>query len=115
MPDNGHIVAAITCWGCALLFWLVALWAFLRKSPMHFWSGSKVEPHEIADIPAYNKANGVMWAVYGCTMLVSGIVSLFSTEAGVVLLVFICGPGIVVLIKTYRHIYNKYSSKQRTD
>ncbi|WP_270568012.1 hypothetical protein [Clostridium beijerinckii] len=84
--------------------------AFKRKDPMHFWSGSTVRPEEIADITSYNRANGLMWASYAFCMFMTGILSLFSTITGVILLIIICVPGIVVLAIAYNRIYNKYRS-----
>ncbi|MEM5768635.1 MAG: hypothetical protein AAGU32_10175 [Bacillota bacterium] len=105
-----NIIFAAICWLCSLIFGVIALWAFKRKDPMHFWSGSTVRPEEIADIPSYNRANGLMWAVYAACMVVTGILSLFSTIIGAVLLAILCVPGIVVLVVTYNRIYHKYRS-----
>jgi len=105
-----NIISAVACWLCALIFGLIALWAFKRKDPMHFWSGSTVRPEEISDIPAYNRANGLMWAIYTVCMVITGILSLFSIKIGVILLIILCVPGIIVLIIVYNRIYNKYKS-----
>ena len=104
----GSLLFAGICWFCALIFGVMALWAFKRRTPMHFWSGSTVHPDEITDIPAYNRANGMMWAVYAACMALAGIVALFSIAAGTVLLLTACLPGIVVLIIVYKRIYHKY-------
>jgi len=77
---------------------------------MHFWSGSTVKPEEITDIPAYNRANGLMWTIYAISMVVTGILSLFSIKTGAVLLVVISIPGTAVLIFAYYRIYKKYRS-----
>lgn len=106
----GNIIFATICWLCSLIFGVIALWAFKRKDPMHFWSGSTVKPEEIADIPSYNRANGLMWAIYTLCMVVTGILSLFNIITGAILLVVICVPGIVILIVVYNRIYNKYRS-----
>lgn len=109
-----NIIFAATCWLCSLISGVIALWAFKRKDPMHFWSGSTVRPEEISDIPSYNRANGLMWAIYTVCMAVAGILSLFSIKIGAILLVIICVPGIVVLIIVYNRIYNKYRSTSVT-
>lgn len=109
-----NIIFAVICWLCSFIFGVIALWAFKRKDPMHFWSGSTVRPEEISDIPSYNRANGLMWAIYTVCMVVTGILSLFSIITGVILLVIICVPGIVVLIFAYNRIYNKYRSTSVT-
>lgn len=109
-----NIIFAASCWLCSLIFGVIALWAFKRNYPMHFWSGSIVRPEEITDIPSYNRANGLMWAIYTACMVVTGILSLFSIKIGAILLAIICGPGIVVLIVAYNRIYNKYKSTSVT-
>jgi hypothetical protein len=105
-----NIMFAAICWLCSLIFGAIALWAFKRRDPMHFWSGSTVRPEEITDIPSYNRANGFMWGIYAAFMALPGILSLFSIAVGAVLLVIVCVPGMVVLIIAYNRIYNKYRS-----
>lgn len=111
MPYD-NIRFAVICWLCALVFGAIALYAYKRKDPMHFWAGTNVKPQDIADIPSYNRANGLMWAIYTACMVVTGILALFSITIGVVLLVIICVPGIVVLIVVYNRIYKKYRRQQ---
>ena len=57
MPTDNLTFAAIV-WGSSLIIGFISLWAFRRKTPMHFWAGATVKPEEINDIPAYNRANG---------------------------------------------------------
>ena len=45
----------------ALAFTILGVYAWRRKKPMWFWSGSEVKEREISDVKAYNKANGIMW------------------------------------------------------
>ena len=104
----GNIFFAGIIWFCALSFFAIALWAFKRKTPMHFWSGSTVQPEEIADIPAYNRANGIMWMAYGASMMLAGVVGLFNIGISAALVMIICLPGIGVLIFAYKRIYKKY-------
>jgi len=103
-----NILFAAICWFCALILGLIALWAFKRKTPMHFWSGSEVKPEEISNIPAYNKANGMMWLKYTAATVFSGAVSLWSVGIGAILLTVVCVPGIAFLVINYKRIYNKY-------
>jgi len=106
-----NIIFAAVCWLCSFVFGAVAIWAFKRKDPMHFWSGSTVRPEEISDIPAYNRANGFMWTVFTACFVVTGLVSLFSIRAGSILLVIFCVPGTGILIAVYNRIYSKYKNK----
>lgn len=108
------MMAFVVCSFCALIFGLIALWSFKRKDPMHFWSGTTVKPEEIADIPAYNRANGLMWALYALAVFLSGVLTLFTESAGAILMLIICFPGLGVLIFVYYRIYNKYKSSGRS-
>ena len=105
-------MAFVVCSFCSLVFGLIALWSFKRKDPMHFWSGITVKPEEIADIPAYNRANGMMWALYALAIFLSGVLTLFSESAGAILLMVILLPGLGVLIFVYYRIYNKYKTSK---
>ena len=106
----GNIFIAGACWFCAIIFGAMALWALKRSTPMHFWSGSKVHPDEITDIPAYNRENAMMWGAYAACMVAAGVASLFSSAVGIALLLIALLPGIIVLIFVYRRIYNKYKN-----
>ncbi len=108
LPEN--IIFSSICWFCSLIFWTIALWALKRKDPMHFWSGSTVKSEEITNIPLYNRANGIMWSVYGVWIAVAGVLALLNIVIGAILLVVICIPGIFVLVAAYNRIYNKYRS-----
>ena len=104
----------------ALIIWLVimvpvsalltglGIFAWKRQKPMWFWSGQTVEEDEIADVKAYNRANGIMWIVFSLLMWVSTFLALASMKlAGIVMLVgcILCVP---VLPFTYSRIYKRY-------
>jgi len=103
-----NVFFAGVIWFCSVIFGLVALWAFKRRGPMHFWSGSEIKQEEIANVPAYNRANGLMWAIYTSYYIVTGIISLFNIWIGTVLVGIICTLGTVGLICAYKYIYKKY-------
>jgi hypothetical protein len=103
---------AIASWLCSLMICACALWVYKRKKPIHFFAGTTVEPKEIDDISAYNKANALMWAIYAACFVVTGVLSLFSDIAGLVLMLVLFIPTIIVLYIFHKRIYNKY---KRTD
>ena len=45
---------------CSAILTGIGIFAWRREKPMWFWSGPEVKASEIADIPAYNRANGQM-------------------------------------------------------
>ena len=107
---EGGIFGAITLWLCTLLFWLIALWAYKRKTPMNFWAGVEVAPEKLTNVAAYNRENAIMWAIFGTGFFVSGVVTLFHVLAGGILIAIICIPGIGFLFWNYKRIYNKYKA-----
>lgn len=106
---EGAIPFAIIVWICALAFIAIGIYALKRKTPMHFWSGTTVKPEEISDVKAYNKANGIMWILYGFTFILGGIFSLlFNTNIGGIIVAISSTLGLIILMLVYRRIYQKY-------
>ena len=58
------LIMLLSCFGCAILFFGIGVYARKKKEPMWFWSGSAVDASKITDVKKYNKANGIMWQLY---------------------------------------------------
>ena len=71
----------------SLLFTGLGVYAWKRKKPMWFWSGSTVEESEISDISAYNKANGIMWIVFSAILWISTIFGSLNMKIGGITLI----------------------------
>ena len=92
------------------LFTALGVFAWKRKKPMWFWSGSTVEEDEITDIPAYNRANGIMWIAYSGVFWISTLLGFFKPEIAGPVLAVGCIGGIPVLVVAYKKIYDKYKA-----
>lgn len=92
----------------ASLFSGIGIFAWRRKKPMWFWSGSEVSEYEISDIPAYNRENGVMWIAFSSIFWLSAFLGLFQMKIAGIILTVGCFAGIPALIIIYGKIYNKY-------
>lgn len=108
------IVMIFSGFGLGGLFHWMGVWASNRKDPMHFWSGSTVDPKTISNIPAYNQANASMWKCYAVPYWLTGICGIlcfwkiwFSVAAGI-FITLACTVGIWWLIYTYRKIEKQY-------
>jgi hypothetical protein len=99
---------AVTCWICALIIGAIAIWVAKRSKPIHFFAGTIVEPKEISNIPAYNRANALMWLIYACCFVVVGVLSLFNDITGLVLMLVLFIPSLIPLYIIHKKIYNKY-------
>ncbi len=92
----------------ATLFTGLGVYAWRRSKPMWFWSGRPVKEREISDIPAYNRANGILWIGFSAVFWLSAILGWFRIGlAGIVVAAGTLG-GIPMLIWIYQKIYHKY-------
>lgn len=102
----GIIVIVFCCLMCGGTF--LGLWAKKSKKPVHFYSGTTVDPKTVSDIPAYNLENAKMWMIYSVPFWVSGVVSFFHVGAAAIIMSTACIPGFLWLIFRYRRICKKY-------
>ena len=103
-----NIIWLITMVPVSLLITGIGVYAWRREKPMWFWSGSTVEESEISDIPAYNRANGIMWLGFALVMWISTILGAVSMKAGGIILAAGCLIGVPVLPIVYGKIYRRY-------
>ena len=99
---------------CAGIFYGIGVWARKRKDPMHFYSGSTVDPKTISDIPAYNRANEKLWKTYSIPFWSCAIFALGSIwvdmlmTVSISVLVLACTVGGVWLVLKYNKIHSTY-------
>ena len=98
---------------CSLLFTGIGLYAWRRRKPMWFWSGSSVREDEITNVKAYNRANGVMWICYSTVFWISTIMGIWNVSAAGIVLMAGCLGALPLLVIAYNRIYRKY--KRRTE
>ena len=110
----GTIIMMGCGFGCGAVFYFIGVWAARRKDPMHFWSGSTVDPGCVSDIPAYNQANSRMWKIYSVPYWLTGLTSIliifdirFSILSGI-LIGLACTVGIGWLLWEHNRIEKKY-------
>ena len=92
----------------SLLFTGIGIYAWRRKKPMWFWSGSTVKESEISDVAAYNRANGIMWLVFSLILWGSTVLGAMNMKAGGNLLIAGCLIGVPILPIVYGKIYRKF-------
>lgn len=106
------IVEIVSIMPVVIMFIGIGIYSLKRKTPMHFWSGSTVKPEEISDIYAYNKANGIMWIVYGLSyLLILPLGFVFGEVICTIITIILATFGLVALIICYKLIYKKYKVK----
>ena len=110
---ESNILFTIITWLCGGLFIGIGITALKMKTPIHFWSGTKVKKEEVTDVKAYNKANGIMWLTYGLMYILSGLAGIYGTATGAVLLVITNFPGLLIIVIVYAQIEKKYRIKKK--
>lgn len=95
---------------CSALFSIIGIYAFFRKKPMWFWSMPTVEEEGISDIPAYNRANGIMWIVFSIPLWLSAFLGSRHAIISLILIILSCVIGLPLLMIVYKRIYAKYKS-----
>ena len=103
-----RIIFSIITIPVAALFAGLGIHAMRRRTPMWFWSGRSVRPEEIADIPAYNRANGWMWLAFSCVFWLAAILALLGSPAAGPVLAGGLLLGIPALVLVYKKIYARY-------
>ena len=105
---GGIIIWLIIMVPCSTLLTGLGIYAIRRKKPMWFWSGSTVKEEEISDIPAYNRANGIMWIAFSLILWTSTFLGLGNISAAGIVLIAGCALGVPLLPIVYNRIYKKY-------
>ena len=99
---------------CAGIFYGIGVWAQKREDPMHFYSGTTVDPTTISDVPAYNRENARLWKQYSVPFWLSAGCAFGSIWADVLMKVSItllnvgCTLGIGWLVWRYQRILKAY-------
>ena len=110
----GAIIMVLSNLICAGSFYGIGIWASKRKEPMHFYSGTKVDPRTISDIPAYNRENAAMWKLFSIPFFlaaacaVAGLWEKRLAILGIIILVASSTAGIGWLLVRYNRILRKY-------
>ena len=94
---------------CGIVFIAIGIWAFVRKTPMHFWAGSVVLPETITNVKKYNRANGIMWCVFSIIFFATALIASFDFSLAFTFGMYGTIIGIILLILIYllikRHFY----------
>lgn len=108
MNTGGLIIWLLATGLCTAAFAAISLWAAKRKTPMHFWSGEKIQAEKVSDISAWNAACAKMWGWYAVAFAVTGLMRLVSEGAAIAMMVLCCTVGVGVLLAVNARIRKKY-------
>lgn len=105
------LILFIVCIVMILTFAGFGLYSWRRKTPANFWAGEKIPDDAVSDVKKYNRANGLMWIIYGVLYLIPGVMALFDAASAGFILAAITFAGTPILIFIYVKIIRpKYVS-----
>ena len=110
---GGNLIWLMIMAPCSALFTGLGIYAWRRKKPMWFWSGTSVRENEISDVPAYNRANGIMWLVFSAVLWAAAVLGFLRGKAGGILLIAGCAIGVPLLPIVYGRICRRYRKTPR--
>ena len=89
----------------------IAVFAWTRKTPVWFYAG--IASPEVTDVRAFNRANGIAWALFSLPFfLAAGIGVVNRLAAGAIILAG-CLFGVPLLIFAYHKICKKYAKPKK--
>lgn len=92
------IILFVVCIFLFLLYGGLGIYFMFSKKIANFWSGEKIPPKSVKDIKGFNRANGIMWLVYGILYLIPAFVSFINVLITGILLFVITFIGVLALI-----------------
>lgn len=96
-----NIIVLICFLPCPIIFTIIGIVAWRMKTPMHFWSGSKVLPEEVTDVKAYNHAYAKMWFVYTLPYWIATVLVFKSAFLAAILLGVCAIFGTIAMVAWY--------------
>jgi len=109
---NESFIVTVCILAIFLIMSVFSFWILKRKEPMHFYTGSKVDSNTITDIKKYNRANAIMWFLFGAMYLLALPFILFGyLDAALIFLFVISFGGCFSLPRIYNYIRVKYQHK----
>ena len=103
----GDLICFGACIFCFLLFAGLGTFFMFSKTPANFWSGQKISIENVSDVKKYNRANAIMWIVYGVLYLIPAIVSLFNVLGAGLFILVLTFVGVPVLIVIYTKVIRR--------
>lgn len=100
---------------CGVIFTVIGIYSINRDKPMRFNSANVVKEEEISDIPAYNRANGIMWIAFSLVFWIALALSFFFPIAAATVQTAGCFIGVPILSLVYHRIYQKYKADPPRD
>ena len=88
----------------------VAIFAWMRRTPVWFYAG--IPSPTVTDVRAFNRANGIAWALFSLPFFAAAGVGVVHRLAAAGIILAGCLFGIPLLVFSYHKICKKYEKTE---
>ncbi|MBR4335444.1 MAG: hypothetical protein IKP74_03220 [Clostridia bacterium] len=88
----------------------VAIFAWTRRTPVWFYAG--IPSPTVTDVRAFNRANGIAWALFSLPFFAAAGVGVVHRLAAAGIILAGCLFGIPLLVFSYHKICKKYEKTE---
>lgn len=102
--STGYVIACIIYLITALIMIGIGISNLRSTTPVGFYSGEKPpKEEELTDVHIWNKRHGMMWILYGVTIMFSWLIGLFVGDSVWCLLPLCGGVILPVIVMVWYH------------
>ena len=95
----GYVIYLVIVCVAALILIAIGVSQVKSKEPVGFYSGVKPPKEEqLIDVEAWNKKHGIMWILYGVSMMIAGFAGIFSMTCSTIAVLAVAFGGPVIMI-----------------
>lgn len=105
----GRIIGLVSCFMCAVPFFIISVYDKDSKEPINFWSGDKTLKSKVTNVSEYNKEMAALYKKCAIAFLITGIGCMITLSVGVIMICLGCTLGIYLVYRSYKKILNQYS------
>ena len=106
------LVGLISCFLCAIPFFIIGVFDKESHTPISFWSGDQTLKDKVTDVKSYNVKMAKLYQKAGLGFFINGWCCMISTALGVLGLVLLCTVGFYFFYRGYKKILDAYTAKK---
>lgn len=105
----GYIIYLVIVCIAALILIGIGISQIKSSEPVGFYSGVKPPKEEqLRDMRAWNKKHGIMWSLYGASMIIAGFAGIVSMTCSTIAELVIAFGGPIIMIWYHSRLERLY-------
>jgi hypothetical protein len=103
-----HMLWMTICFVTAIILLTIGKNTLTREKPISVKKSADIPNGQIVNVFAYNRASGLLWAVYSLCFFLCGVIGFFASKVGFILFLVAIFPGCIIVWIIFRLIKKKY-------